>query len=138
MKFEFSIYPIRKLARAAGDAALDAASALHEGSSAAGRRVGEILSRIRLEREVRDLREEINLQMRELGEIMYASHRGRPAGQGQADEIMEYVDGLHEELDAPRKEKETLSGRIVCPACGEANRADCLYCRNCGEALGRQ
>lgn len=138
MKFEVTRYPIPKLARAAGDAALDAVSALSEGAYAAGRGIGKILSRVRLEREVRDLREEIDLQMRAMGEIAYASHRGQASGAGQMDEIMEYVDGLHEELDAHRREMETLRGLLVCPACGEANGASSFYCKNCGTPLSRR
>lgn len=138
MRFELTVCPLRRLARGAGDAALDAASVLREGSSAVGRRAGEILSQIRLDREIRDLREEINLQMRAMGEIIYASHRGRPSDSGRVQAILEYVDGLHEELDAHRREQETLRGLLLCSACGEANRSDCLYCRNCGKPLSRK
>ena len=76
MKFEITIHPLHKVLGCAGDAALDAASALREGASAVERRAAESLSQFRLEREIRDLQEEIGLQMRAVGEMMYASHRG--------------------------------------------------------------
>ena len=137
MKIKFTVYPIKKLARAAGDAALDAAAYLNENASVLGRLAEEVLSRLRLEREVRDLQEEIDLQMRAMGEIVYASHRGQASYEDQMDDIMEYVDGLHEELDAHRREKETLQGLLICPACGEANGANSFYCQNCGTPLSR-
>ena len=126
-----------RAAQQVGGAALDGAAVLREGASAAGRLAEKFLSRVRLEREIRDLREEIGLQMQAVGEIIYASHRGSPTGSEKIQTILEYVDGLHEELDAHRREQETLRGLLVCSACGEANRASCLYCQNCGKPLSR-
>lgn len=137
MKFQFTVYPLRSVLQRAGDAALDAAAALREGASAAERRAGGVLSRLRLEREIHDLQEEIGLQMQAVGEMMYASHRGRPAGSGQVQEILEYVDGLHEEMEAHRRELETLRGLVICSGCGEGNSAESLYCQNCGKPLSR-
>ncbi len=137
MKFKITVYPLQRGIRQAGDAALDAAAALREGASAVERRAREALSQLRLEREVHDLQEEIDLQMRAVGEIMYAAHKGRPAESGRVQEILEYVDGLYEELDAHRRELETLRGFLVCSACGEGNGAGSLYCQNCGKPLSR-
>ena len=137
MKFEITTCSFCKLAQGAREIALDAPAVFREGASAAGRRAEGLLSRVRLAREVRDLREEIDLQMRAVGEIMYAAHKGRPAESGRVQEILEYVDGLYEELDAHRRELETLRGLLVCSACGEGNGAGSLYCQNCGKPLSR-
>lgn len=137
MKFEITAGPFQKLARGAGEAALDASAALREGASAAGRRAEELLSRVRLAREIQDLREEINLQMRAVGEIMYEAHKGSPSDSSRIQEILEYVDGLHEELTAHQRELETLKGMLACPGCGAANSAGSLYCQNCGKPLSR-
>lgn len=137
MKFEITVYPLKSVLQRAGDTVLDASAALREGASALERRAGEVLSRLRLEREVHDLKEEIGLQMQAVGEMMYASHKGQPADSGQVQEILEYVDGLHEELGAHQRELETLRGLLVCSACGEGNSAGSLYCQNCGKPLSR-
>lgn len=137
MKFEITTCSFRKLAQGAREIALDAPAVFREGASAAGRRAEELLSRVRLAREVRDLREEIDLQMRAVGEIMYAAHRGSPSDSGRVQEILEYVDGLNEELAAHRREQETLKGLLICPGCGGANSAGSLYCQNCGNPLSR-
>lgn len=137
MKIEIRNCPFRGLARSAGGAALDAVSVLREAAAAAGRQAEEAVSRLRLEREIRDLQEEIRLQMQAVGEKIYAAHRGSPSDSGQVQEILEYVDGLREELDAHRREKETLRGLLICSACGGANRSDCLYCQDCGKPLSR-
>ena len=137
MKLTINTQSLRGFLAGAGEAALDATSALREGASAVGRRGEELLSRLRLEREIRDLREEINLQMRAVGEMMYASHRGNPAGSGEIQTILEYVDGLHEELEAHRRELETLRGFLICSECGEGNSPGSVYCQSCGKPLSR-
>ncbi|MDE7221363.1 MAG: hypothetical protein K2O45_17400 [Oscillospiraceae bacterium] len=62
------------------------------------------VSQVRLEREIRDLQEEIDLQMQMVGEIMYAAHRGSPAESEDIQRILEYVDGLYEEMEAHLEE----------------------------------
>lgn len=138
MKIKLTAYPVKKAARAAGDAALDAAAVLQEGLSAAGRQAEAALSRVRLAREVRDIEEEIALQLRAAGEIMYAAHRGDASTQGQIEEIMDYIDDLRGQLEAHRREQETLKGYLICPSCGEANQAKSLYCENCGKPLSAE
>lgn len=138
MKFEITNGSLGKLARGAGDAALDAAAVLREGAAAAARHAEELSSRVRLEQEIRDLRQEIRLQMQAVGEIVYAAHRGGSSDSDRIQTILEYVDGLYEELEAHQREDETLRGHLVCPACGAANQSDCLYCQNCGKPLSRQ
>lgn len=138
MKIIVKDCPLCGAARGAGIMAADAASALREAGWSLGRRLGEVRGRIRLEKEIRDLREEICLQMQAVGEIMYAAHKGSPSDSSRVQEILEYVDGLHEELDAHRREQETLKGLLVCPACGGANGSGSLYCQNCGKPLSRK
>jgi hypothetical protein len=62
------------------------------------------VSHVRLEREIRDLQEEIDLQMQMVGEIMYAAHRGSPSDSGEVQRILEFVDGLYEEMEAHMEE----------------------------------
>lgn len=100
-------------------------------------RTETLRSRSRLEREVHDLQEEIDLQMRAVGEIMYASHKGRPSDSGCIQQILEYVDGLYEQLEGHRQELESAQGRVVCAACGAANDPEYVYCHNCGRPLSK-
>ena len=127
-----------RAAQQVGGAALDGAAVLREGASAAGRLAEKFLSRVRLEREIRDLREEIGLQMQAVGEILYAAHKGSPSDSDCVQKILEYVDGLYEELEAHQREWKTLQGLLVCPACGAANESTNIYCQNCGRALSRE
>ncbi len=94
-------------------------------------------ARSRLEQEVRDLREEIDLQMQAIGEVMYATHKGNPSDSSSIQQILEYVDGLYEQLEAHRQELEASPGLLICAACGAANDRGYVYCHNCGQPLGR-
>ena len=67
-------------------------------------RAEEKAGHVRLEREIRDLREEIDLQMQMVGEIMYAAHRGSPSDSEEIQRILEYVDGLYEEMEGHLEE----------------------------------
>ena len=138
MKIVIKDGPLWGAVQGAGAFAADAASALREAGWSLGRRLEEARGRLRLEKEIRDIRDEIGLQMRAVGEIMYAAHKGNPSDSGRVQEILEYVDGLHEELDAHQREQETLKGLLVCPACGGANGSGSLYCQNCGKPLSRK
>ena len=89
----------------------------------------------RLEREIADLREEIRLQMQAIGEAMYATHRGNPPDSGCIQQILDYVDGLYEQIDAYRQELATSQGTRICSACGATNNFANTYCHNCGRLL---
>ena len=94
-------------------------------------------AKARLEQEVRDLQEEIDLQMQAIGEITYAAHKGRPSDSDAIRQILEYVDSLYEQLEAHRQERESAQGATVCSACGAENAPEHLYCHNCGHPLSK-
>ena len=131
MKFTVQI-PSREEAYLAADRAARKAK-----KAAAGleRRAEEAVNRIQLRRTIRDLEEEIGLQLREVGELVYATHRGTPSDSQDIQEILEYVDSLREELEAHQRELRTLAGVRFCPACGEENDGANAFCHNCGPPL---
>ena len=111
MKFTVQI-PSREEAYLAADRAARKAK-----KAAAGleRRAEEAVNRVQLRRTIRDLEEEIGLQLREVGELVYATHRGTPSDSEDIQEILEYVDSLREELEAHQRELRTLAGVRFCP-----------------------
>ena len=127
----------RKLRQRAEAAAFGAAETARAGAEKAGQSAENVLTRIRLTRAVRDLEEEIALQMQAVGELIYATHRGTPSDSDDVQEILEYVDGLHEELDGHRRQLKILQGALLCEACGAENEGGNVYCHNCGQPLSR-
>ena len=98
----------KKLGRQAGTAASGAAGAI---GSAAGRLKGSAenrVQRIRLERAIRDLEDEIDLQMCSIGELVYAAQKGSSSESDDMSVILEYVDGLYEELEGHQQQLNAL------------------------------
>lgn len=52
-----------------------------------------------------DLQAELNLQLREVGELMYATHTGHPTDSRVLLEKLETIDHLYQQLDALQKEE---------------------------------
>ena len=125
----------KKLVRRSRDAALDVSELARAGAEAVGRRAEDAVSRTRLERAVRDLREEIDTQMQAVGELIYATHRGSPSNSDDVQEILEFVDSLYEEMEGHQQELKRLRGELLCAGCGAENESANLYCHNCGQPL---
>ena len=129
--------PWRVLAGEALERLQGAAELARSGAELMEEKTEDVRSRARLEREVADLREEIDLQMQAVGEVMDASHRGRPSDSGCIQQILEYVDSLYEQLEAHQKTLAAAQGQTVCGACGAGNAPGFVYCQNCGQPLSR-
>ena len=75
--------------------------------------------------------------MQAVGELIYATHRGTPSDSQAVQEILEYVDGLYEELEGHQQQLKLLRGLLLCGACGAENGGGNVYCHNCGQPLSR-
>lgn len=126
-----------RLLRRTRDAALDVSEAARSGAELAGQRAGDALACAKLNQAVSDLQEEIDLQMQAVGELIYATHRGTPSDSQAVQEILEYVDGLYEELEGHQQQLKLLRGLLLCGACGAENGGGNVYCHNCGQPLSR-
>ena len=115
----------------------NAAELARAGADLVEEKTESLRAHARLEHEIRDLQEEIDLQMQAVGEITYAAHAGRPADGDAIRQILEYVDGLYEQMEAHRRELEEARGMVVCAGCGAANDPGYVYCHNCGKPLSQ-
>lgn len=115
--------------------AADVSEAARTGFAAASGKASDTIACARLRRTVEELEDEIALQMCNLGEIVYATHCGRPSDSGEMQKILEYVDRLHEEIEGHERERKRLRGISFCPVCGAENAPANTYCRDCGQPL---
>lgn len=137
IKITYSRERWEALSRRAREKLQTAAELARTGAGRMEEKADTLRSKVRLEREVRDLQEEIALQMQAIGEVMYASHKGRPSDSSCIQQILEYVDGLYEQLEAHQRELGSAQGMVLCPSCGAANHPEYIYCGNCGRPLAR-
>lgn len=114
------------------------AEAAQSGAAVVGQKAEETLACAKLHRRVHELQEEIDLQMGEVGRLIYATHCGTPSDSDSVQEILEYVDSLYEEMEGHHKQMKIMRGALFCDVCGQENTATNVYCHNCGQPLARK
>lgn len=120
---------VQRTACQVSDVAVDAAYGV-------GKKAGELLSVAKLNIRLVDLRSEVNLQLREVGEMVYATHTGTPTESETLLAKLQEIDGLKAQIAAVEAEigrQHTAAGE--CPVCGTEPREGDQFCRECGEKL---
>ena len=130
-----------------------AASDFSDAACAAGRRANEWVQNGRAKVQILDLRTEINVHLKEIGQIVYNTHTGTPtesevlfAKLAEIDQLNARIAELEsqcaggqtacgEEADFVVEDYQEPSETVACPACGAAVRKGDRFCRECGEAL---
>ena len=118
---------VQQTAVCAGDTAADAAWAV-------GKRAGALLSVAKLNIRLVERKADVNLALRELGELLYATHTGNPTDSDVLLAKLEEIDAMKAEI----AEMEAQAGREAapsCAACGADGRQGDLFCRDCGAKL---
>ena len=120
---------VQRTASCVSDVAVDAAYGV-------GKKAGELLSVAKLNIRLVDLRAEVNLQLREVGEMVYATHTGNPTESETLLAKLQEIDGLKAQIAAVEAEigrQHTAAGE--CPVCGTEPWEGDQFCRECGEKL---
>ena len=89
----------------------------------------------RRQMELADLRAEVNACLRELGELLHATHTGTLTESEVLLAKLQEIDGLRQQIDRLEREIARLQGGAVCPFCGAAARSGDVFCRECGQKL---
>ena len=116
-------------------AAADAAGLALIAAQAVEQKASEAAGRARLRSELRALEEEVRLQLQAVGELVYGTHTGRPSDSEDMQEILEYIDGLYEQLEGHERALRELEGRVRFCVCGAENPPERGFCRECGRPL---
>lgn len=101
----------------------------------AGKKATQLLSVGKLNIQVLDLKAEINLRLREIGDLIYATHTGDPTDSEVLLSKLQEIDALNGKLAALNAELASLRGASVCPICGMPAQKDDVFCRSCGSKL---
>jgi len=122
---------VQKTASSAGDAAADAAASV-------SRKATQLLSVGKINMQLTELRANVAGQLREIGEMVYATHTGNPTDSDVLLEKLQVIDGLNAQIDALTAELRKARGEggaVVCPNCGTIARKGDRFCRSCGGRL---
>ena len=113
--------------------AADVADAARTGLAVVSDKASHTIACNKLHRAINDLEDEIDLQLCDIGRLIYATHIGNPSDSDEIQKILEYVDGLYEEIAAHEQELDRLQGIRTCDVCGAENISVNAYCQDCGQ-----
>lgn len=106
-----------------------------QGAAVVKEKTGDAVLSAKLQKRVKDLEDEIDLQLAEVGALVYATHTGHPSDSGEMQEILEYIDTLYEEIAGHEYQLMLMQGWQVCPACEAMNAPENAFCQECGKSL---
>jgi len=112
-----------------------AADAAADGARAAGRRAGQMVDAAKLNVQLFDLNGEYNDILRQLGQVMYDTHRGEAPENDTVTQLLAQADEMAGKIADLRGRIADLKQSRTCPSCGApCGKAD-RFCRSCGGAL---
>ena len=112
-----------------------AADAAAGGARAAGKRAGQMVDAAKLNVQLFDLNGEYNDLMRQLGQVMYATHRGEVADSAEVTALLNQADEKSAKISELKSRISDLKQAQSCPACGAPCGKGDKFCRVCGAQL---
>ncbi len=116
---------VRRTAWQAGDLAADAAYG-------AGRAAEDLLSAAKLRVQAATVDSEITAKLKDVGEMVYATHTGTPTESEALLAKLQEIDGLKARLADINEALGRETAAEVCSTCGAALREGDAFCRECG------
>lgn len=99
----------------------------------AGKKAGELVDAARIRLQIMDRKAEVNLVLRELGEILYATHTGAPSDSEIMLTKLQAIDALKAEIAQLEGKLGCKAKPATCETCGAMVREDAVFCEECGE-----
>ena len=119
---------VQRTAIQASDVAVDTAYSV-------GKVAGELLNVAKLNVRIMDRKAAVNAALKEIGEILYATHTGNPSDSEVLLAKLQEIDALKAEIAALEEQAGIKAEPAVCDTCGAAVREEAAYCEECGEKL---
>ena len=119
---------VQRNASRVGDTAADAAYGV-------SKKTVELLSVAKLNIRIMERKASINSAMRELGELLYATHKGTPTDSEILLEKMQEIDTLYAEIATMEAQIGREHSQTTCPTCNTSTQEGDAFCRECGEKL---
>ena len=112
-----------------------AADAAADGARAAGKRAGQMVDVAKLHVQLFDLNGEYNDLLRQLGQVMYDTHRGEAPENDVVTKLLAQADEKAARIAELKNRIADLKQAASCPACGEPCGRGDKFCRACGKPL---
>ena len=112
-----------------------AADVAADGARAAGKRAGQMVDVAKLNVQLFDLNGEYNDLLRQLGKVMYDTHRGEVPENDKVGQLLTQADEKAARIAELKNRIADLKQAASCPACGEPCGRGDKFCRHCGAQL---
>ena len=112
-----------------------AADAAADGARAAGKRASQMVDVAKLNVQLFDLNGEYNDLLRQLGQVMYDTHRGEAPENDGVTRLLAQADEKAARIAELKNRIADLKQALTCPSCGEPCGRGDKFCRHCGGAL---
>lgn len=112
-----------------------AADAAADGARAAGKRAGQMVDVAKLNVQLFDLNGEYNDILRQLGQVMYDTHKGEVPENDQVSELLARADEKALKIAELKGRISDLRQSQTCPGCGAPCGKSDKFCRACGAQL---
>ena len=119
---------VQRTAVQASDVAADAAYGV-------GKAAGELLSVAKLNIRIMDRKAAVNTALKEVGEILYATHTGNPSDSEVLLAKLQEIDALKAEIAELQAQLQKEEEKHTCATCGSVIREGDAFCGECGDKL---
>ena len=119
---------VQRTAIQASDVAVDTAYSV-------GKVAGELLNVAKLNVRIMDRKAAVNAALKEIGEILYATHTGNPSDSEVLLAKLREIDALKAEIADMQSRIKREEEQRTCRTCGSAVRDGAAFCGECGEKL---
>ena len=103
-----------------------------QGAATISQKAEDVTLTAKLRRRIRDLEEEIDLQLAEVGALVYATHTGSPTESEALLAKLSEIDAAQAEVDAVQAKINAARGIETCIVCGSRLLPGDQFCRECG------
>lgn len=112
-----------------------AADAAADGARAAGRKAGQMVDVAKLNVQLFDLNGEYNDLLRQLGQVMYETHKGEVPESDKVTHLLAQADEKMVRITELKGRISDLKQAMTCSSCGEPCGRGDKFCRHCGAQL---
>ncbi len=120
------------------DGALKAKDEAGKLTKVAVKKTSNVVSKAKLTYAVSETEGKIDQLFAELGRILYNEYKNGAEFPENISQICQQAEKLYEEIDATKDQIAKIKNAVVCPACGEYNHEENVFCSKCGKRLKGQ
>lgn len=115
--------------------AADFSASASDAAYAVGARASQLISVGKLNVRLADLKAQVAAELRQVGEMVYATHTGAPTDSEDLLAKLQVIDELNSQIAGLSAELASARGDRVCFRCGAVAEPADVFCRQCGEKL---